>query len=326
MVTLTEYGIVEPNNVDLIISLLNTHGPIAAGMYGTSRHFLQYESGVFDDVWEECVEGVMNHAVVITGYGEDEVGGPYWLVRNSWGTDFGEGGFFKIKRTTTNGPGVCGIQSSLSLAIAGTVNFDNLDNLGAIEEEVAISTWQIEKSCSSIHISGESTLFPLCTALGGAEGTVVGLVLVLTSVLMMYFLTCRGVTHDGNAAKKKYLQSPAFLTSRGGRSNRSNKVAQGKVAQGSSPRVFGSSMGVYMPINRTPESGPNTPDMRRSNSNGQLNEPAAMAGSYGAVWEGDKRQAKKKTKGSVGVGVVSVGQGRHMAMGNVFPGFDSPAV
>ena len=48
----------------------------------------------------------VNHAVLAVGYGNDATSGlDYWIVKNSWGTEWGDQGFFKIER----GVNMCGI-------------------------------------------------------------------------------------------------------------------------------------------------------------------------------------------------------------------------
>lgn len=48
-----------------------------------------------------------NHAVMAVGFGVDEQGQDYYLVRNSWGTGWGEEGYIKV--AVVPGEGICGI-------------------------------------------------------------------------------------------------------------------------------------------------------------------------------------------------------------------------
>lgn len=57
--------------------------------------FSKYESGVFTGC-TGSVNVTLNHAVVLVGYGTDEHDGDFWLIRNSWGTRFGENGYIRI--------------------------------------------------------------------------------------------------------------------------------------------------------------------------------------------------------------------------------------
>merc|ERR1712110_754311 len=59
--------------------------------------------GIYDD--SRCCEAVydgscdINHGVAVIGYGS-EGGKDYWLIKNSWGTSWGENGFLRMKRGT----------------------------------------------------------------------------------------------------------------------------------------------------------------------------------------------------------------------------------
>lgn len=84
--------------------------PIAVSIYSSSHLFHHYSSGVIDS--SDCSDpddpSHTTHAVGIVGYGTDKKSGlEYWLVRNSWGTDWGEDGFVKI--AVTGGYGTCTI-------------------------------------------------------------------------------------------------------------------------------------------------------------------------------------------------------------------------
>ena len=68
-----------------------------------------YAGGVLAS--DDCYHN-LNHSVLIVGYGHDEIANlDYWLLKNSWGTSWGEEGFFRLKRDmNTIGPGMCGLQ------------------------------------------------------------------------------------------------------------------------------------------------------------------------------------------------------------------------
>ena len=66
--------------------------------------FFSYSDGIYDS--DLCCERCRrtNHAVLVVGYGTEN-GIDYWLVKNSWGPNWGNNGYFKIKR----GVGLCAI-------------------------------------------------------------------------------------------------------------------------------------------------------------------------------------------------------------------------
>ncbi|KAJ1396438.1 Peptidase C1A, papain C-terminal [Sesbania bispinosa] len=78
--------------------------PVSVTIDASGREFQYYNGGVFSG---ECGTE-LNHAVTLIGYGEDS-NGKYWLIRNSWGKDWGEGGYMKMQRDIGSPEGLCGI-------------------------------------------------------------------------------------------------------------------------------------------------------------------------------------------------------------------------
>ncbi|XP_033493577.1 cathepsin K-like [Epinephelus lanceolatus] len=80
-------------------------GPVAVAVNAMLQSFHLYRGGLYNA--PGCNPKFINHAVLVVGYGTDG-GQDFWLVKNSWGTAWGEEGFIRIARNKNN---LCGIAS-----------------------------------------------------------------------------------------------------------------------------------------------------------------------------------------------------------------------
>eukprot|EP00727_Mastigamoeba_balamuthi_P000576 m51a1_g10515 hypothetical protein (227) ;mRNA; f:194513-195528 len=96
-----------------VMSYMARYGPISVAV--AADQFQYYTSGVLDSDQCSNSESALNHAVVLVGYGTDSTTGKeYWMVRNSWGTLWGESGYIRVAR----GKNMCGINLMLSTIVA----------------------------------------------------------------------------------------------------------------------------------------------------------------------------------------------------------------
>lgn len=77
------------------------HSTMSVAIYASSRSFQSYQSGIYSDT--SCPTDI-NHGVAVVGYDSND---GYWVVRNSWGKSWGDGGYIKMAMAT--GKGICGI-------------------------------------------------------------------------------------------------------------------------------------------------------------------------------------------------------------------------
>jgi len=94
-----------------LTSALAQVGPVSVAIDASASTFRRYRSGVHYS--GRCSSRRLNHAVLAVGYGT-EGGQDYFLVKNSWGTRWGAGGYIKMARNRRNN---CGIASKPSYPI-----------------------------------------------------------------------------------------------------------------------------------------------------------------------------------------------------------------
>ncbi|MBN1900143.1 hypothetical protein JW926_02305 [Candidatus Sumerlaeota bacterium] len=90
----TEYSVAP---VDMIKQALTQYGPVASAIY-VGYAFQSYTGGVFNV--SESGSTIVNHGVTIVGW-DDTMGSGCWIIRNSWGVEWGENGYMYITYGTS---------------------------------------------------------------------------------------------------------------------------------------------------------------------------------------------------------------------------------
>ena len=104
---------VKPNN-QIALKEAVFNAPVSIAIEADTKYFQSYSSGVLTS--SSCGTN-LDHGVLIVGYGSEN-GQKYWLVKNSWGTTWGDQGYVKIARSdSTNDAGICGISMQPSYPV-----------------------------------------------------------------------------------------------------------------------------------------------------------------------------------------------------------------
>ena len=114
VVSISDYAQVSLNNEKALKRALFKQ-PISVAIQANKRSFQMYQSGIYSDL--DCGTQ-LDHGVLLVGYGYDLMNNmDYWIIKNSWGPDWGEDGYIRILRNIDDKRGLCGIAMQPSYPI-----------------------------------------------------------------------------------------------------------------------------------------------------------------------------------------------------------------
>ncbi|XP_066979395.1 crustapain-like [Macrobrachium rosenbergii] len=98
--TVREYVKLPVDDEHALQEAVQEKGPVSVCIDASQESFGSYGGGVYYE--PNCDSYISNHAVNVVGFGVEDSGDEYWIVRNSWGPSWGEEGYIKMARNKDN--------------------------------------------------------------------------------------------------------------------------------------------------------------------------------------------------------------------------------
>lgn len=107
-----------PANDEAALRKAVANQPVAVAIEASGSHFQFYSEGVFTG----ACGTELDHGVAAVGYGIAADGTKYWIVKNSWGPEWGEKGYIRMARDVDAKEGICGIAMEPSYPVKTSPN------------------------------------------------------------------------------------------------------------------------------------------------------------------------------------------------------------
>jgi hypothetical protein len=113
---LGSFKVIARNN-EAALEVAVATGPVVVAVEADTPVWQHYKSGVMGS--SQCGT-LVDHAMLVVGFGTDSGGDDYWILKNSWGPSWGEQGYIRLLRgNSTHSPGECGIAEQAVLPLGG---------------------------------------------------------------------------------------------------------------------------------------------------------------------------------------------------------------
>ena len=113
-VKISNYSIISPNSETQLQRAVQIQ-PVSVAIQANKRSFQFYKSGIYSDL--DCGFH-LDHGVLLIGYGYDkDLDMKYWIIKNSWGNQWGENGYIRIQKDIDDDRGLCGIAMQPSIPL-----------------------------------------------------------------------------------------------------------------------------------------------------------------------------------------------------------------